>query len=160
MQKATYPSIITFGLWAEKYFGIMHILLRRFVKNSFCAPSGKFREKPFAEENIHFSFSAKDLRQCCQNCILNVPSNISRLCLFLKISFFSILFGHWEQNCGPFVGNYSTVFQNLISFCLGEKFEKKVFFYFEACFKFFPFSTEIFERSGEKTGGCVVKTVF
>ena len=77
-------------------------------RNAFYASNGKFREKPFAEKNMHFSISAKDLRQCCHNCILVVRKNILRICLFLKI-FVSILFGHWEQNCWPFVENYSLV---------------------------------------------------
>ena len=41
----------------------------------------------------------------------------------------------------------------MISFCPEEKLEEKVFFYFEVCFNFLPFSAEIFERFGEKRRG-------
>ena len=156
MQKTTYPFIITFGLWAEKVFGITRIPLRRCVKNAFYASSGKFREKPFAEKNIHFSFSPKILRQCCQNCILIVRKNISSICFFWKFFFQHI----------------RTLRAKLLAFCrkLLFSFVKSDFLlsrgkvwgeiFFQVCFKFFPFSAEIFERFGEKIGGCVAKTLF
>ena len=103
MQKATYPFIITFGLWAEKDFGITHILLRRVVKNAFYASSGKFREKPFGEKRYTFFIFTKSFEAVLSKLYSNCPEeHFEELFIFEKF----ILFHHFR-----------TMRRKLLAFC-------------------------------------------
>ena len=152
MQKTTYPFIITLGLWAEKDFGITHILLRRVVKNAFYAFSENFREKPFAEKIYQFFSFTKSFEAVLSELYSNCPEEHFED-LFISKSF---IFSH----------HFRTIRGKLLAFCRKllnsdlkrdfhlsrGKFEEKVFLFW-SLIQLLPFSAEIFERFGEKNWG-------
>ena len=159
MQKATYPFIITFGLWAEKDFGITHTLLRRVVKVHSTPPVESFGKNNCWKKYTFFIFTKSFeavLSELCSKC---PEEHFEELFIFENF----ILFHHfWTMRRKLLAFCRKLLNSNLkYDFYLSRwKISGESFFYFEVCFKFFPFSAEIFERFGEKKGGCVVQTVF
>ena len=158
MQKTTYPFIITFRHWAVKYLGNTHILLRRVVKNAFYAFRGMFREKPFAEKKYPFFIFIKSFAAVFSELHSNCPEEHFEV-YFWKFHFVLSFSDNEKKTVGRLSKTTQQCFKKWFLLVQGKNLRRK-FFYFEVCFKFFPFSAEIFERFGEKNGGCVVKTMF
>ena len=138
MQKTTYPFIITFGLWAEKDFGITHILLRRVVKKTFYAFSGKFRENHLLKKNIHFSFSPKVF--------------LKKHKLFWKIILLTTV-GVPAEKFGLFAKSFPPFCENCFHLVQRKKLNKNIFSSRSDC------GRNIFDIR-RKSFGSVVKTAF
>ena len=154
MQKATYPFIITFGLWAEKDFGITHILLRRVVKNAFYASSGKFREKPFGEKRYTFFIFTKSFEAVLSKLYSNCPEeHFEELFIFEKF----ILFHHFRTMRRKLLAFcrklLNSVLKRVFSLSRGKIWEK-LFFVLEFASSSSHFQQKLLGVSAKKWGLC------